>query len=106
MSRQRQLVRSRKLRLLLVALVVVLVTAFLALAYFTAPGSGSGTAAVGNLNPPTAVTVGAPGVGTAPVSWTASSTGGGAVAPEGYFVTRTNASTVPRAPRAARAAPR
>ena len=93
MSGKRQLVRSKRPRLLLVALVVVLATVFAALAYFTAPGSGSGTAAVGNLNPPTAVTVGAPGVGTAPVSWNASSTGGGAVAPEGYFVTRKTVST-------------
>ena len=92
MSRKRQLVRSRRARLLLVALVVVLATAFLALAYFTAPGSGSGTAEVGNLNPPTEVTVGAPGVGTVPVNWTPSSTGG-AVAPEGYFVTRTTVSS-------------
>jgi hypothetical protein len=60
-----------------------------AFAYFNSTGSGSSTASVGTLNAPTTVVAtAAPGSGMVAVSWTASATGGNAVAPQGYYVLR------------------
>ena len=67
--------------------VAMLVIAGTALAYWKASGSGTGSGAVGSLNAPTAVSATA-GIGTAHVSWTASTTAGGRPAPTGYYVRR------------------
>jgi hypothetical protein len=81
--------RRRSLVGLIVGVLVALGIATMAWAYFTSTGSGPGAAATATLNPPTSVNAGPAGATTVPVSWTASSTGGGAVAPQGYYVTRT-----------------
>jgi Bacterial Ig-like domain len=65
----------------------VLLSVVGAYAWFSASGSGAGIAGTGNLNPPTAVSASAT-AGTVGVSWTASSTSGNAVTPQGYYVTR------------------
>jgi len=62
-------------------------------AYFTSSGSGTGSATTGTLNPPTSVTAGPASGITVPVQWTASSTGGSAATPQGYYVTESNGST-------------
>ena len=79
---------------LLLASVAALIVAAGAAAYYLSTGAGTGTAAVGTLNPPTNVMATAtPGSGTVPVSWTASVSGGSAVAPQGYYVLRYLGST-------------
>lgn len=62
-------------------------------AYFTSHGSGTGAAVTGTLNPPTSVNTGPASGATVPVQWTASSTGGSAATPQGYYVTESNGST-------------
>jgi hypothetical protein len=57
-------------------------------AYFTAHGSGAGASSVGTLNPPTGVQATVSGASSIGLSWTASATTGGAVAPSGYNVSR------------------
>ena len=75
------------------AVVGLLAVGGAAWAYFTSSGSGSGAAATGSLNPPTSVNAGPTSGATVPVHWTASSTGGSAATPQGYFVTESNGST-------------
>jgi hypothetical protein len=60
-----------------------------AFAYYTSSGTGSASASVGTLNPPTGVTASAAG-STVTVSWVAPSSG---VAPQGYYVQRYLGST-------------
>jgi hypothetical protein len=62
----------------------------IALAYWTATGSGTASATTGTLNPPTSVTGDqTPGTGSVHVSWVAPTTG---TTPAGYYVTRKDAS--------------
>jgi hypothetical protein len=81
------------------ALALALVTAGGALAYFQPSSTGTGKAGTATLNMPTNVraTV-TPGSGTVPIGWTLSATGGGAIAPLGYYVTRTNEETSTTSP--------
>ncbi len=88
----RSLSRRRGFLAVLVAVGVLAVVGG-AWAYFTSTGSGTGAAATGLLNPPTSVNAGPASGITVPVTWTASVTGGGAVAPQGYYVTESNGST-------------
>jgi Ice-binding-like len=76
--------RAASVTFTLVALLLALVTAP-ALAYWTAPGSGTAAAATGTLAAP--VNVETPGTAVADVdlAWTA---GAGGIAPAGYYVTR------------------
>lgn len=62
-------------------------------AFFRAIGNGSGAARTGTLGAPTNIAEGPLSGSTVPVSWTASSTAGAGIAPQGYYVTRTNTST-------------
>lgn len=71
------------------AVAIVLGLAAGAWAYFTSTGAGNAGASVGTLNPPTNVSANASG-GTVAVTWTPSITGSGAVAPAGYYVSRTS----------------
>ncbi|TFB57148.1 hypothetical protein [Cryobacterium sp. Sr3] len=71
------------------AVLVVSVTGG-ASAYYTAPGFGSGSAALGTLLPPTDVLVPATSAGTVSLRWTASV---GTPAPTGYYATRTKTGT-------------
>ncbi|WP_104103152.1 hypothetical protein [Cryobacterium sp. M96] len=71
------------------AVLVVSVTGG-ASAYYTAPGFGSGSAALGTLLPPTDVLVPATSAGTASLRWTASV---GTPAPTGSCATRTKTGT-------------
>lgn len=64
---------------------VLVVFAGAAFAYWHTGGSGSGTATLGTLNPPTGVSVPGTSSGPVSVSWTAST---GTPAPTGYYVTR------------------
>ena len=80
---------SRRRLITILAVVGALAVGGAAWAYFTTSGSGTGAAATGTLNPPTSVNAGPASGITVPVTWTASATGGGAVAPQGYYVTRT-----------------
>ncbi len=83
------LMRGRGQLLVAAMVVVALVTAAVAVAFFTATGAGSGAARAGHLNPPTDVTVPTTNsTGTVHVSWTGSVSGGAAVTPEGYYVER------------------
>jgi len=56
------------------------------------------TLTAGTLNPPTGVSARAAVIRTVPVSWTASAAGGTAIAPQGYYVTRTDTSTLNTSP--------
>ena len=85
--------RGRSLVTLLIAVLGAIGMVVAAWAYFTSTGSGTGAAATGTLNPPTSVNAGPASGITVPVTWTASATGGGAVAPQGYYVTESNGST-------------
>jgi hypothetical protein len=69
---------------------VALMGATAASAYWTAAGTGSTTAAVGTLAPPTNVTVPANSTSSVPVAWTASA---GPTVPTGYYVTRITGAT-------------
>ena len=70
--------------------VVALIGATAASAYWPASGTGSTTAAVATLAPPTNVTVPANSTPNVAISWTASA---GTTAPAGYYVTRITGST-------------
>ena len=70
--------------------VVALFGATAASAYWPASGTGSTTAAVATLAPPTNVTVPATSASNVPVAWTAST---GTPAPTGYYVTRVTGAT-------------
>ena len=87
----------RRRRLVVVGLsvpVVALVAALAAIAFLTSTGTTSATAGTGTLNAPASVDVAnVYGSGTVVVSWSASVTGGGAVAPDGYYVRRWEGST-------------
>lgn len=73
--------------------VAALVGATAASAFWPATGTGSTTAAVASLAPPTNVTVPAESTWNVPVAWTASE---GPTAPTGYYVTRfTGPTSVP-----------
>ncbi len=80
---------SRRRSLAILAVVGILALGGAAWAYFTAIGSGTGAAATGTINPPTNINAGPAGGTTVPLTWTGSATSGGAVAPQGYYVTRT-----------------
>lgn len=82
-------VRSR-LAAAVVLFLAVLLGAGPAAAYWAASGKGSTTAAVATLLPPTNVSVPASSGSSVAVSWTGSA---GAVAPTGYYVTRTSGTT-------------
>ena len=78
------------LRLVGAVLMICLLAATSASAYWTTTGPGSGDVPTDTLSAPTGATV-PPSVFTdVPVSWTA---GAGAVAPDGYYVTRTTGAT-------------
>ncbi len=62
-------------------------------AFFTSHGSSTASGRVGSLNAPTGVSAGPVSATSVSVNWTASISSGGAVAPQGYYVTRTNIST-------------
>jgi hypothetical protein len=84
----------RRLAQIALPTLALLVAAAPANAYWPGTGTGSGSAGVGTLNPPTAVSANAsPGSSTVAVTWTASSTAGSAVEPEGYYVTRATTSS-------------
>lgn len=73
--------------------VVALIGATAASAYWPATGTGRTTAAVATLAPPTNVTVPGNSTSSVPVAWTASA---GPTAPTGYYVTRiTGATSMP-----------
>ena len=78
----------------LTALMVSVTVTGGASAYYTAPGLGSGSAALGTLAPPTAVQVPATSDGAVHVSWTASAD----LAPTGYYAIRTDTGTGKVAP--------
>jgi hypothetical protein len=90
----------------LLALVILLIATFAgaspASAYWRAAGSGSTTAAVATLLPPTNVSVPASSNSNVAVSWTNSA---GAVVPTGYYITRITGSTVVAACGSSPAAP-
>ncbi len=90
--RHRRDSRRASRALVLAAVVLGLMTAGgIAFAYWTTPGSGTGSALTGTLNAPTGVTASAtPGSSTVSVSWTPSA---GTPAPTGYRVVRTTTST-------------
>src|SRR5687768_14008106 len=70
--------------------VCILFGAGTALAYWPASGTGSTTATVATLAPPTGVSVPAMSTPAVSVGWTASA---GAVTPTGYYVTRITGGT-------------
>jgi hypothetical protein len=84
-----------------VAVIVVALAALLvpgggpALAYSTGPVSGTGSAALGALQPPTNVLVPSTSTGTVRVNWTAAA---GTPNPSGYFITRTKTADGSTAP--------
>ncbi|MEV0788881.1 hypothetical protein [Kribbella sp. NPDC050459] len=74
---------TRRFLLMLGTVVLALTAGGVAWAFWTASGAGTGSAATGTLDAPTNVTaVATPGIGTVPVTWTASSQA------TGYYVTR------------------
>ncbi|MCS5719779.1 ice-binding family protein [Herbiconiux sp. CPCC 205763] len=79
---------GRSAFVLLASFALVATGASSASAYWTAAGSNASQATTSTLGPPTGVTVPATAVASVPVSWTASA---GAVTPEGYYVTRSDA---------------
>jgi hypothetical protein len=85
---------TRKLLLLAAAVVGAAGLATAGWTYWSANGSGSASAGVGTLNPPTNVlATSAAATGIVSVTWIPSVTGSGAVIPTGYFVERTNIAT-------------
>jgi hypothetical protein len=83
---------SRTSIVIAVVVAIVAATTGLAFAYWSTSGSGTATASTGTLHEPTSVSAASTaGSGTAVVSWTASA---GPLAPDGYYVARTNASHV------------
>ena len=85
--------RRRSLVGLFIAVLVAIGLAGATWAYFTSHGAGTGASVTGTLNPPTSVSAGPASGFTVPVQWNASSTGGSAVTPQGYYVTESNGST-------------
>jgi trimeric autotransporter adhesin len=84
---------TTKLLVLVAAVIGALSMAGAGWAFWTTHGSGSASASVGTLNPPSGVTVNSPvGSSTVNVSWTAPTSG---VTPSGYYVLR---SGVPASP--------
>ncbi|MCU1565290.1 MAG: fibronectin type protein, partial [Pseudarthrobacter sp.] len=83
------MVRSVALAVIVIV-VAALVSAVPAAAYWRASGTGSTTASVATLLPPTNVQVPASSNSSVTVSWTASL---GAIVPTGYYVTRLTGST-------------
>jgi IPT/TIG domain-containing protein len=71
------------------AVLAVAIATVGAFAYYTSSGTGTASASVGTLNPPTGVAV-SPSGSTVTVSWAAPS---GGVAPQGYYVQRYLGST-------------
>ena len=92
LRRQRHVRLIRPRLMLPVALAVGLFLAAGSFAYFEATGTGTASASVGNLNPPIGVTVPGSSQGTVHVTWIASNTSDGSVAPQGYYVERNNGS--------------
>ena len=86
----------------IVIVVAALVSAAPAAAYWRAGGTGSTTASVATLLPPTNVSVPASSNSNVTVSWTGS---GGKVIPTGYYITRITGSTVVAACGSSLAAP-
>jgi hypothetical protein len=86
---------AKKLLVLTAALVGAAGVTTAGWAYWSATGTGTASATVGTLNPPTNVSGAAtPGSNTVPISWSASSTTAPpAVAPTGYYVQRYAGST-------------
>ena len=75
----------------LIGFVIALVVVPAAWAFWTSAGTGSGSAIAGVLNPPTNVTAtSTPGSSSVSIAWTAPS---GLLAPQGYYVTRSNGTT-------------
>src|SRR5690348_5418880 len=90
----RDTLTGRRVPATLLVTLAFLGAAVAALGYWTSHGAGTASASVGTLNPPTNISASAPsGSSTVSVSWTASAAGGGAVAPQGYYVTRTSTTT-------------
>ncbi|VXB75286.1 Fibronectin type III domain protein [Arthrobacter sp. 9AX] len=85
-----------------ILLVAALISAEPASAFWRASGSGSTTAAVATLLPPTNVSVPASSNSNVTVSWTGP---GGSVLPTGYYITRITGSTVVAACGSSLAAP-
>src|SRR5690349_24967747 len=83
------MVRSVALAVI-VLIAATLVGAVPASAYWRAAGTGSTTASVATLLPPTNVSVPATSNSSVVVSWTAST---GAIVPTGYYVTRLTGTT-------------
>jgi len=75
----------------------LLVTAVSAYGYLDSTGAGSASGRIASLNAPTNLTAGPASGSSVPVSWTDSSSAGAAVAPQGYYVTETNASNLTKA---------
>jgi hypothetical protein len=75
---------------MLLGLLLVIVAPAAAQAYWHSSGAGTGSATTGTLLPPRQVTVPATSSGDVLVQWTVPA---GALAPEGYYVTRTQGST-------------
>lgn len=71
-------------------LLLALIAAAPASAYWTSGGAGTGSGASGTLSAPTAVTVAPYSLPSVPVTWTAST---GSPPPTGYYVTRTSGGT-------------
>ena len=86
MAAHRKPSRRRRLLIPFGGLLAALLAVGVAWAYWSTSGTGAATATTGTLNPPTSVTASAnPGLGSAQVSWTASS---GPLLPTGYYVLR------------------
>ncbi len=84
----------RRIAATMLAALIALAGSVAAWAYWPTIGAGTGAGSVGTLNPPTGVAASSvPGSGAVSVSWTASAVGTGAVAPQGYYITRTAGTT-------------
>ncbi len=87
-------VMGRNVSIMLLVALIALIGSVAAFAYWTTSGTGTASGSVSTLNPPTNVAATATvGSGTVAVSWTASVSGSNAVAPQGYYITRTDTST-------------
>ena len=87
-ARRHWLLRRRVL--LFAAIIAALVAAVGSYGYVSSSGSGGGVARVRIVSPPTNVSAGPVSGSMVPVSWAASSIAGGAITPQGYYVTRTD----------------
>jgi hypothetical protein len=86
---------QRAITVIILALAALLAPGAPAWPYSTGPGSGTGSSALGTLQPPTNVVVPATSTGTVHLSWTAAT---GTPRPTGYYVTRTLTSDGSTAP--------